>query len=148
QSAVAVSAFRRRLEWRAQAASLRQRKTVSAGAGEGLTRVGGLAMSESQPSRGVLAKSSDPEMERASENARETFRYFWREMSWERRRIVPALDLACVKAPFSDGNQGSRTPGAPEVEHMWISDVDFDGQTVSGVLMNSPNWLKTIKEGD
>src|SRR5262245_50035423 len=105
-------------------------------------------MGESQPSPVFLAKSTDPEMERASENARGKFRYFWREMAWERRRIVPALDLACVKAPFSDGMQGSRTPGAPDVEHMWISEVDFDGQTVGGVLMNSPNWLKTIKEGD
>src|SRR5262245_54657380 len=101
-------------------------------------------MSESQPSRVFLAKESDPEMERASENARGTFRYFWREMAWERRRIVPALDLACVKAPFSDGKQGSGTPDAPNVEHMWISEVDFDGQNVSGVLMNNPNWLKTV----
>jgi len=52
---------------------------------------------------------SDPEMQRAYENARANFRYFWREVAWERRRIVPALDLACVKAPFSDGPQGNRT---------------------------------------
>src|SRR5262245_16543672 len=105
-------------------------------------------MSESQPSRVFLANESDAEMEQAYKNARATFRYFWREVAWERRRIVPALDLTCVKAPFSDGNSGSRAADAPNVEHMWISDVDFDGQVVSGVLMNSPNWLKTIKEGD
>jgi uncharacterized protein YegJ (DUF2314 family) len=61
---------------------------------------------------------------------------------------VPALDLACVKAPFSDGPQAKPAKDAPAVEQMWLSDVDFDGQVVSGVLLNKPNWLKTVKEGD
>jgi uncharacterized protein len=105
-------------------------------------------MSESQPSRVFWFDPSDPEMQRAYENARATFRYFWREVAWERRRIIPALDLACVKAPFSDGGQMTRTEDAPQVEHMWLSEVDFDGRFVSGVLLNAPNWLKTVKEGD
>ena len=105
-------------------------------------------MSESQPSRVFMFDDSDPEMQRANENARATFRYFWREVAWERRRIIPALDLACVKAPFSDGEQGRRTPNTPEVEQMWMSEVDFDGRFVSGVLLNAPNWLKTVKAGD
>jgi uncharacterized protein YegJ (DUF2314 family) len=95
-----------------------------------------------------MAEGDDPEMQRASESARATFRYFWREVAWERRRIVPALDLAAVKAPFSDGGQGEREEGTPQVEDMWFSEVDFDGQVVSGVLLNAPNWLKSIKEGD
>lgn len=105
-------------------------------------------MSESQTSRVFMFDDSDTEMQQAYENARATFRYFWREVSWERRRIVPALDLACVKAPFSDGEQRTRTKDTPEVEHMWLSEVDFDGRFVSGVLLNAPNWLKTVKEGD
>ncbi|WP_429827641.1 DUF2314 domain-containing protein, partial [Campylobacter concisus] len=28
-------------------------------------------------------------MQRAFEQARESFKYFWRELYWERRRIVP-----------------------------------------------------------
>jgi uncharacterized protein YegJ (DUF2314 family) len=92
--------------------------------------------------------NSDPEMQRAYENARATFRYFWREIAWERRRIVPALDLACVKAPFTDGKQATRAKGTPEAEHMWLGEVDFDGRVVSGVLLNDPNWLKTVKKGD
>ena len=31
---------------------------------------------------------------------------------------------------------------------MWLGEVDFDGQFVSGVLLNSPNWLKSFKAGD
>jgi uncharacterized protein len=105
-------------------------------------------MSESQPSRIFLFDNSDPEMQQAYENARATFRYFWREVSWERRRIIPALSLACVKAPFSDGDQAPPSKGTPPMEHMWLSDIDFDGQFVSGVLLNAPNRLQTVKKGD
>src|SRR5262249_13376335 len=104
-------------------------------------------MSESQPSQVFMFDDSDPEMQRASESARATFRYFWREMAWERRRIVPGLDLACVKASFSDG-PGTHADGAPGTEHMWLSDIDFDGELVSGALLNSPNWLKSVRKGD
>jgi uncharacterized protein YegJ (DUF2314 family) len=104
-------------------------------------------MSEAQ-SKVFMFDNSDPQMQRAYEKARATFRYFWREVAWERRRIVPALNLACVKAPFSDGAQAPPSKDAPQVEHMWMSDVDFDGKVVSGVLLNSPNWLKSVKEGD
>jgi uncharacterized protein YegJ (DUF2314 family) len=105
-------------------------------------------MGESQPSPLFIFDNNDPEMQRAYENARASFRYFWRELSWERRRIVPGLDLASVKAPFSDSGKGSHTGDTPEMEHMWLSEVDFDGQFVSGVLLNAPNWLKTVKQGD
>ena len=105
-------------------------------------------MSESQPSKVFMFDNSDPEMQAAYQRARASFRYFWREIAWERRRIVPALDLACVKAPFSDAGAGTPKTGDPEVEHMWLGEVDFDGQFVTGVLLNAPNWLKTVKEGD
>jgi uncharacterized protein YegJ (DUF2314 family) len=71
--------------------------------------------------------------------ARATFKYFWRELSWEGRRIVPAFDLACVKVAFEDGEH---------TEHMWVGDVDFDGEWVSGPLINSPNELTNVREGD
>jgi uncharacterized protein YegJ (DUF2314 family) len=95
----------------------------------------------------LLFDNDDPEMQRAYGSARATFRYFWREIAWERRRILPALELACVKAPFSDGEQRTGAENTPEVEHMWLSEVDFDGRFVSGVLVNAPNWLTTVKEG-
>jgi len=31
---------------------------------------------------------------------------------------------------------------------MWLSDVDFDGEFVSGVLTDAPHWLKSVKQGD
>jgi uncharacterized protein YegJ (DUF2314 family) len=86
-----------------------------------------------------FASGDDEEMARASALARRTFRYFWRELSWERRRIVPAFDSACVKLPFE---------GSGKVEHMWIDRVDFDGQNVSGVLLNEPNEPGSVHRGD
>src|SRR5688572_26075672 len=59
----------------------------------------------------------DPAMQLAYDAAQRTFKYFWRELSWERRRIVPGLDMAMVKLPFTDG---PRTDGNAEYEHMWI----------------------------
>ncbi len=53
-------------------------------------------MSESRPSKVFMFDNSDPEMQSDYEKARATFRYFCREVAWERRRITPALDLACV----------------------------------------------------
>ena len=91
-----------------------------------------------------MFSGDDEEMVQASLRAQETFRYLWREVDWERRRIVPALDLACVKAPFSDGE----LDGESRVEHMWVSDLDFDGALIHGTLINSPDWLKSVSEGD
>jgi hypothetical protein len=31
---------------------------------------------------------------------------------------------------------------------MWLSDIDYDGEFVSGMLMNSPNWVTSVKQGD
>lgn len=97
----------------------------------------------------IRSPGQDPEMEQASAKARNTFRFFWRELAWEYRRIVPALDLAVVKAAFSDPPEmKSRDPNALEVEFMWLTDVMFDGREVQGTLLNSPHSLKSIKEGD
>lgn len=88
--------------------------------------------------------SEDPAMQQAYRSARSSFRYFWRELSWEHRRIVPGLDMAMVKFPFTDG---PRSDGNAEYEQMWIGDVDFDGDEISGSLMNSPNWLTSVRQG-
>jgi len=90
----------------------------------------------------------DPEILQAYENAQATFKYFWRELYWERRRIVPGLDLAMIKLPFFDGDGQDREDGNPSVEEMWVDEVEFDGVEVSGTLINSPNWIESVSEGD
>lgn len=78
----------------------------------------------------------DPHMQQAYEAAQRSFKFFWRELSWERRRIVPGLDLAVIKVPFTDG---PRTDGRPAFEHMWVDNIDYDGNRLRGTLLNSPN---------
>ena len=89
----------------------------------------------------------DPALLAAAEHARASFGSFWRELSWEQRRIVKGLDVACIKLAFAD-------PPVPEgeeqppVEQMWVQDVDFDGHLLHGILVNSPNWLTSVEQGD
>ncbi|TDV58752.1 uncharacterized protein YegJ (DUF2314 family) [Pseudomonas sp. LP_7_YM] len=78
-------------------------------------------------------------------SAKATFKFFWRELSWERRRVVPGLDLAAVKVSFG---VNTSDPLSPSVEHMWVTDVDFDGENLSGVLMSEPHWVKSLAAGD
>lgn len=95
-----------------------------------------------------LSPGDDTEMESASKQARQTFKYFWRELAWERRRIIPGLELAGVKASLFDPPEvRAGNPDGLEVEHMWLLEVDFDGRHVEGTLINTPHSLKTFVEG-
>lgn len=78
-------------------------------------------------------------------SAQATFKFYWREMSWEARRIIKCLDMAAVKLSFM---LDPDDPDIPVVENMWVRDVDFDGATVTGVLMNEPRWATAFKAGD
>ncbi|WOB27701.1 MULTISPECIES: DUF2314 domain-containing protein [Xanthomonas] len=87
----------------------------------------------------------DAAMLAAYADARATFKFFWRELSWEYRRIVPALSLAAIKLPFATD---ASAVGAPSHEHMWVSDVQFDGEQLSGSLLNDPAWISELAAGD
>lgn len=91
-----------------------------------------------------FANGNDPEMDKAFKKAQETFKYFWREQSWEYRRIIPGLNVSCVKAAFSEETEAGKTI----VEHMWINDINFDGDTVKGYLINEPYDIKNVQVGD
>lgn len=92
-----------------------------------------------------FSEFNDAEMLQAFQKAQDTFRYFWRELYWEYRRIVPALDLGFVKVIFSQEQEGK---DHPLVEHMWIKDIRFNGEVIGGVLVNQPNYLTGVKKGD
>lgn len=83
-----------------------------------------------------LYKNESPEMILAFDKAISTFKYFWRELYWEYRRIVPALELAYVKCAFIQENP--EDTNQPLIEYMWIDQVNFDGSTISGTLLNEP----------
>jgi uncharacterized protein YegJ (DUF2314 family) len=90
-----------------------------------------------------LSRSADAEMEEASVNARKSFKIFWRELSWEMRRIVPGLDMSVVKRGFPTNGKGSLS-----LEHMWVGDISFDGKILTGNLLNQPNQIENLNQGD
>lgn len=92
-----------------------------------------------------FADGADSKMIAAYQKAQETFKYFWREQSWEYRRIIPGLNVSCVKIAFTQEDSGSEHP---IVEHMWINEIDFDGDHIKGYLINEPNELTNIQVGD
>lgn len=98
----------------------------------------------SQDNNIIFAKQNQ-KMKAAYLKAQETFNYFWRELYWETKRVVPAHNLSLVKIPFQ---QMDEADDEPTVEHMWISEIAFDGEHITGVLMNSPNLLTNVSEGD
>lgn len=91
------------------------------------------------------AKSDSPKMIAAFQQAQATFKFFWRELSWEYRRVIPALNVACVKIAFSQVLPGDEEP---TVEHIWVNNISFDGDTIYGTVINTPNQLTNIQNGE
>lgn len=92
----------------------------------------------------LVGEGDPPEMKAAYQGAQESFRYFWRELFWERHRIVPGCDFVAIKAPFSDAPE--RRSG--RVEHMWLVEPSFDGREIVATLNSDPNWVRSVRIGD
>lgn len=95
----------------------------------------------------MSSEQHDPSMQRAIQRAQQSFRFFWRELSWEYRRIIPGLDFAAIKLPFAVSAEAQARHNAPQVEHMWVGDVQFDGHTLCGSLLNSANYIPHLEAG-
>lgn len=93
----------------------------------------------------IFVKEDNPKMLEAFKRAQETFKYFWRELSWEYRRVIPALDVAYVKVAFA---QQQHEGESPTVEHMWVNNINFDGEQLYGVLVNEPQQLTNVQLND
>lgn len=92
---------------------------------------------------GIVWLNADDDLEQAYAHARATFKYFWRELYWEYHRIIPALDFAMVKAPFTQEINGEE-----RTEHMWLNEIAFDGKHISGTLVNEPHELTIVNQGE
>ena len=93
----------------------------------------------------IFFTQQDDIMLQASQKAQESFKYFVRELYWENLRIIRAHDIAMIKVPFQQhiGEQPE-----PIIEHMWINNVFFNGETITGELVNTPHQLTNISVGD
>ncbi|MFD0700373.1 DUF2314 domain-containing protein [Myroides pelagicus] len=95
-----------------------------------------------------FASGEEQKMIDAFKKAQDTFKYFWRELYWDNRRIVKGLDMASVKVAFTQEFEDQEGNAYTEVEHMWIGDVFFDGLYIYGALLNEPNVLTNVQEGE
>lgn len=93
----------------------------------------------------LFTKKDNPNMFVAFEHAQATFKYFWRELWWEHRRLIKALDIALAKLAFT---QQTSENEPPIVEHMWVNEVWFDGENIQGVLANEPQQVSNVKVGE
>lgn len=82
--------------------------------------------------------AGDDELDAAAARALKTFGYFWREMTWEKHRVQKGVDLALVKALLTDG---------PDHEFLWVSDVNFDGESLTGSLDSDPLTITSMQAG-
>jgi uncharacterized protein YegJ (DUF2314 family) len=65
-----------------------------------------------------MFEGNNPDMLKANKSARITFKYFWREIYWERKRIVPSLDMAIIKLPFWDKNTEKHDENNPKAPRL------------------------------
>lgn len=93
----------------------------------------------------------DTGMHAAMQAAQKTLPLFWREVHWERHRIIPFMDLAVLKVAFSDQPgviSAVTSEPADDVEYMWVADVVFDGVQWTGTLASPPMALTSVQAGD
>jgi uncharacterized protein YegJ (DUF2314 family) len=79
----------------------------------------------------------DAEMNAAIEKARSTLDQFW-----ARRDAQGGNFQGLLKVYFTD--PGSEDEG----EHTWVEATGHTGEAISGVLLSTPAWLKSVSEGD
>jgi uncharacterized protein YegJ (DUF2314 family) len=97
-------------------------------------------MTEPRP-RYFAGDPAEARLERAAEAARQTFRFFWRELSWNYRRIHSEVELAIVRVPLPTGLPASEGPAH---ELLWMGDIRFDGDLITGTLLVQPQQVPGV----
>ncbi|PID90642.1 MAG: hypothetical protein CSA97_01905 [Bacteroidetes bacterium] len=85
-----------------------------------------------------------PQLEEARQGARQTFGYFWREVYWDKRRKESILQHAVVKM----GVRGLNAEGEEVAEHVWVTVLGFDGDTVRGRLLSKLEAIEGVEAGE
>lgn len=99
---------------------------------------------EKTPSTGkpVGVAARDPEMLAAMEAARTELPKFLKRRGFPDTLKPGQINGLMIKAYFFDADD-------PEAgEHLWISEVGFDGSSFSGVLSSEPASVKAVSLGD
>jgi uncharacterized protein YegJ (DUF2314 family) len=85
----------------------------------------------------IGVSSDDAEMNAAIAQAQHTLPDFWKRREKEGDQF-----LGLLKVYFTDPGSGK------DGEHMWVGVTDRGANEVSGVLLDDPGWVKSVKQGD
>jgi uncharacterized protein YegJ (DUF2314 family) len=83
----------------------------------------------------------DPRMQAAIAQAQKEFSVFQEELTLESRRILPAMEQCLIKYAFP------ATKNGVEAEHMFLSDLYWNGTNIVGVLASEPMYTDSVQEG-
>ncbi|HEX3047594.1 MAG TPA: DUF2314 domain-containing protein [Bacillota bacterium] len=89
----------------------------------------------------VWFEGEDQEMLEAIHLAQSNFSQFLDAIEEESRRIVPVFEDALVKYAFP------ATKNKVKVEHMFLSNIQFNGNCLSGVVVSEPMYTDAVKAG-
>ncbi len=81
-------------------------------------------------------------MQSAIKKAQDSFSEFHEAILKDAHRIVPCVTESLVKYAFP------LESGRVAVEHMFISDFEFEGSEIYGHLASESKYIKTMKAGD
>ena len=87
-------------------------------------------------------EAEDPEMLVAIRAAQSSYSEFLSELRKEGQRIVPAMEESLVKYAFMVKSS------SVDVEHMFLSDLEFRGEGLVGTLTSEPVNVRDVKAGD
>lgn len=94
----------------------------------------------------------DPAMTAAIAEARRTFSQAYQEIKKDRQRPKPAFEGVMIKAAFRDPEPETKPDETKSteaaVEHMWVTEITFDGKVIKGILASPPDNLTSIKQDD
>jgi uncharacterized protein YegJ (DUF2314 family) len=83
----------------------------------------------------------DPEINAAIEEAQRRLPEFRRALDIDARRLIPQIEGSLVKARFESAI-------THEIEHMWLEDACFEGDTIVGTLSSEPSAIPEHSKGD
>jgi len=90
----------------------------------------------------IGVEENDEEMNAAMEAARDSFADFRSQVEADQMRPIPVIQSHMVKAYFADDSKPE------EGEHLWITDVSFSDDKISGVVASDPLDLPYPSLGD
>lgn len=81
-------------------------------------------------------------MQEAIQLAQNNFSSFKEDLIKDRQRIIPAIEESLIKYAFETENKDV------PVEHMFLSDIFYDGSNIIGIIYSEPIYTESVQAGN